>query len=343
MSSIKEATGVCDGKTARALLGANPRPELVQEVARRADELGFDDPAKALEVAAAALEAQEGLPAALRCPRLEALTWWVFGSCCRALMRFDQAELAFDRATSLLPSSDARGHAEVACRFADLRADQRRGLEAVELMAGVLAYWRGIGGRELGKRLCTSGSILIRLHAYREAAADLEESLSLLPANGDRYRLSAVFNLAVCRIELSSSRTELKAAERLVAEAASLVMDGTLAEVRWHWLGGKLLWRMGRLDSALAELETARAGLDQRSTGFDRALLLLDLTDLHLERGEPATAHQVALSSYAVMAALRNEPEALRAIEALHRTAQAMSIDRSIVSSVRHALVASLE
>ncbi len=341
MSAIKEVAQVCDGQTARALLGADPQPGLVREVACRADELGFDDSEKALEVAAAALEAQEALPVALRCPRLEALTWWVLGSCCRALVRFDEAELAFSRAAGVLPSSDVRGHAEVARRLADLRADQRRGPEAVELMAEALAYWRGIGGRELGKRLCTSGSILIRLHAYREAAADLEESLTLLPANGDRFHLSAVFNLAVCRLELSSSRTELKAAECLVAEAASLLEPGTLAEIRWHWLAGKLLWRMGRLDSGLAELETARAGIDQRSTGFDRALLLLDLTDLHLERGEPATAHHVALSSYAVMAALRNEPEALRAIEALHRAAQALSIDRATVSSVRRALIAS--
>ncbi len=332
---------VCDGRAARKLLGANLRPDLVREVACRAEELRFNDPAKALEVAAAALEAQEALPAALRSPRLEALTWWVFGSCCRARMRFDQAELAFNHAASLLPRSDARGHAEVARRLADLRADQRRGLEAVELMSGVLAYWRGIGGHELGKRLCTSGGILIRLNAYREAATDLEESLRLLPANGDRFHLSAVYNLAVCRLELSSSRTELRAAERLLADAASLVEPGTFAEIRWHWLAGKLLWRMGRLDSALAELETARAEIDQRGDGFDRALLLLDLTDLHLERGEPATAHHVALSSYAVMAALHNEPETLRAIKALHRAARALSIDRATVRSVRRSLLAS--
>ncbi len=75
--------------------------------------------------------------------------------------------------------------------------------------------------------------------------------------------------------------------------------------------------------------------------GFDRALLLLDLTDLHLERGDPAAAHKVALSSFGVMAALRNEPEALRAMKALHRAAQALSLDRTTVRSVRRALLAS--
>ncbi len=75
--------------------------------------------------------------------------------------------------------------------------------------------------------------------------------------------------------------------------------------------------------------------------GFDRALLLLDLTDLHLERGDPAAAHKVALSSFGVMAALRNEPEALRAMKALHRAAQALTLDRTTVRSVRRALLAS--
>ncbi len=341
MQAIHQATQVSSGEAARALLRTNLHPAIVRALACRADDLRFEDPRAALDVATAALEAQAALPSELRRPRLLALTWWVFGSCCRARAHFDEAEFALNRAIKLLPTTDVRGRTEVARRFAVLRADQRRGDEARELMAGVVAYWRRFGGRELGKRLCTLGAILIRFHEYRRAAEDLEESLSLLAPNGDRFHLSAVYNLAVCRIELSSSQAEIRAASRLVARAASMVKPGTIVEPRWYWLSGRLLQRRGQLEQSLKQLETARAGIDKASDGFDRALFLLDLTDLHLERGAPEAAREVALSSFGVMASLRNEPLALRAIQALHRAAQTLSLDRATIRSVRRDLLAS--
>ncbi|MCP4037817.1 MAG: hypothetical protein GY733_12830, partial [bacterium] len=175
-------------------------------------------------------------------------------------------------------------------------------------MADVLAYWRRFGGRELGKRLCTSGAILIRLNDYRRAAVDLEEALTLLAPNGDRFHISAVGNLAFCRVELSSKPAELAIAERLVEETGRLVKAGTMPEHRWQWLVGRLLQRRGQLEESLAKLQTVRAAIDRRGTGFDRALLLLDLTDLHLERDDFEAARRVALSSFSVMSALRNEP-----------------------------------
>ncbi len=207
MNTAQQAACVSSGRSAKALLAEAPAACTVRALACRADELRFGDPPAALEVATAALEAQAALPSAFRRPRLVALAWSVFGSCCRAQARFDEAEFAFNRAGEALPHADARGHAEVARRFADLRADQRQGQEAKELMAGVLTYWRRFGGRELGKRLCTSGAILVRLNAYREAAADLEESLTLLAPTGDRFHVAALLNLAVCRVELSSGRS----------------------------------------------------------------------------------------------------------------------------------------
>ncbi len=341
MSAIRQAAQVSDGVAARALLVANPHPSVVRAVACRADVLRVDDSKAALELATAALEAQAVLPLALRRPRLMVLTWCVFASTCRAETRFEEAEYALNRAASLVPPSDTRARAEVARRFADLRAEQRRGDEARALMADVLAYWRSFGGRELGKRLCTFGAILIRLNAYSEAVPHLEEALTLLAPNGDRFHFAVLFNLAVSRTELSSGRSELKAAQRLLAEASPLVEPGSLLKLRCHWLAGKLVWRLGDLDEGLLKIEGARPGIEERGNPLDRALLLLDLTDLHLERSDPDAAREVALSSFGIMAALRNEPEALRAIKALHRAAQALSLDRTTVRSVRRSLLAS--
>ncbi len=169
---------------------------------------------------------------------------------------------------------------------------------------------------------------------------DLEEAVTLLAPNGDRFHTAALFNLAVCRLELSSDRAGLDAAKRLTAEAGRLIKPGTLQEIRWHWQCGRLFQRYGRLDDSLDELTAAHGQIDRLSDAYDQALLLLDLTDLHLERGEAEQARHVALSSFGVMAALHNEPEALRAIRRLHQTAQALSLDRAAVRSVRRVVVA---
>ncbi len=341
MKAIRQASQLSDGEEARALLAANPHPSVVRAVACRADELRVDDSKTAMELATAALEAQALLPPALRRPRLMVLTWYVFASSCRAETRFDEAEYALNRAANLVPDSDARGRAEIARRFADLRAEQRRGDEARELMADVLAYWRRFGGRELGKRLCTSGAILIRLNAHREAVPHLEEALTLLAPNGDRFHFATLFNLAVCRTELSSSRFQLKAAQKLLAEATPLVDPSSLVKLRCRWLDAKLLWRLGELDEGLTRLQRVRPGIEKRGNPLDRALLLLDFTELHLERNDPDAAREVALSSFGIMAALRNEPEALRAMKALHRAAQALPLDRTTVRTVRRTLLTS--
>ena len=318
-----------------AILASHREPGVVWALACRADELRFRDPAAALEVATAALEGQAALPRAVRRPHLIAFAWAVFGSCCRARAHFDEAEFALSRAASLVPPSDARGQADVALRFALLRADQRQGKEARNFIGAVVSFWRQLGGLELGKRLCTSGSIHIRLREYRQAAVDLEESLGILPPNGDRFHLSAVGNLAICHLEMSSSPAELKATRRLFVETARLVDPGSYEALLWQWIDARFLQRLGRLEESVKAMTVARTGIDSTSDGYDRALLLLDLTDLHLERGEAAAARQVALSSFGVMAALRNEPEALRAIQGLHRAAQSLSLDRAVVRSVR--------
>ncbi len=111
--------------------------------------------------------------------------------------------------------------------------------------------------------------------------------------------------------------------------------------MRWYWLNAKLLQRLGKLDASLTAMAAAYAEIDRLSDAFDSALLLLDLTDLHLERDELDAARHVALSSFGVMSALRNEPEALRAMQALHRAAQALSLDRATVRSVRRTVLGS--
>ncbi len=332
---------VTDPASARQALGVAPSPALVRAVALRAEELRFLDPPAAVGVAEVALEAQARLPPRSRWPRLIALTWWTFGSACRAMARFDEAEAALLFAAQVLPSSDTRNRAEVLRRLAYVRADQHRRGEACEMMDAVVDYWRPRGGLELAKELVASSAIYTRFHDYARVASDAEEALSLLRPNGDRFHLSAVYNLAAARLELSSSPSELRAVALQVAEAGRYTQPGSFPELRMHWLIGKLLRRLGKLDQAVAAFERARVGIDQRADGYDRALLLLDLAEVHLERGDAGSARTLSLSSLGVLQSLRNETGAYKALKILHQAALELTLDRSTVRTVRAALLAS--
>lgn len=339
MGGLVDVSSITDREDARAALEAALTPGNVRAVALRADDLRFQDPPAAVGVAEAVLEAQNRLPPRLRRPRLVALTWKVFGSACRAAARFDEAEVALLHAALVLPQSDTRNRAKVLRRLAYVRADQRR-KEACELMATVVAFWRPQGGPELGQELVASATILARFGEDARAAADAEEALKLLPANGDRFHVSALYNLAASRLEISSTEAELEAVAGWIAEASRYVDPGSFPDLRLRWLTGKRLRRLRHYEAAIAAMEEARVGIDQRSNGYDRALLLVDLAEVHLEAGADERARQLALSSFSIMQALRNEPESLKALRLLHKAASDLSLDRAAVRTARATLLA---
>lgn len=335
------AAVLSDARAAKALLARRPIPGLVRAVAMRADELRFEEPRKALGIAAAALETLGSLPEETRRKSsLAGLVWAVYGSACRVAERYDECELALAIAARKTPKSRAQARAGIARRLASLRAIQERGDEARRLIPVYLDLARQIGGRQLGRDLVDASAILIVIDDYERAAEYLVEALTLLPANGDRFHLSAVFNLARCRVELASSMKELKAAERLIRQAARFVKPGSFNELRLRWLTGNLLHKMRRLGQALDVLETARREIDRRGSGYDRALILLDVAELHLDRRDAESANALARSSFGILSALRKETEAVKAMRLIYDAGASLSLDRATVRSVRQRLLA---
>ena len=84
----------------------------------------------------------------------------------------------------------------------------------------------------------------------------------------------------------------------------------------------------------LVELQNARA------EPFDCSLLMVDIAELRLDRGEPEEAHRVALSSFRHLQLLRDYPDAYRALIVLHTAAAESSLDRATIKVARSALVA---
>ena len=174
---------------------------------------------------------------------------------------------------------------------------------------------------------------------YKGAEGYLRESLKLLPMNGDKHHLSAVGNLAHCRLEVSCSPNELVEVMELTSQAAHLIEVGSYHELRLRWLVGRLLHRLGRFDEGLELLESARRGIDERGDGYDRALVVLDIAALHLDRGDAASAQELARSSFAVLSALRQDDPAYKAMQIFYRAGVALALDLATVQSVRQRLL----
>ena len=69
-------------------------------------------------------------------------------------------------------------------------------------------------------------------------------------------------------------------------------------------------------------------------------MLLVDIAELHLDRGEPEQAQRVALSSFRHLQLLRDYPDAYRALIVLHTAASESTLDRATIRVTRSALLA---
>ena len=121
----------------------------------------------------------------------------------------------------------------------------------------------------------------------------------------------------------------------LIQQASKLVEAGSYSQFRLHWLDGRLHHRLERFDESLKLLESARLGIDEQGDGYDRALLVLDIAEVHLDRSDAASAQELARSSFGILSALRKDNEAYQAMQVFYRAGVALALDRDIVHSVR--------
>lgn len=101
----------------------------------------------------------------------------------------------------------------------------------------------------------------------------------------------------------------------------------------------KIEHRLGRLDASLRLLDIARRGIDERGDGYDRALVVLDLAEVHLDRGDATSAQALARSSFGILSALRKDAEAYKAMQIFYRAGVALALDRATVHSVRERML----
>ncbi len=336
---IKAASRISDADEARKLLAKGLSPAVVRALALRVDELRFHEPWAALAIAEVALEAASSLPSTKYQSTTVGLLWAVYGSACRTVARFKEAELALTVAVGSVPRSRHQARADLAKRWAYLRADEGHSDDVGPLVAAFLGHARRLGPLEVGRQLVDAGAIYFLLEDYPRALAYLQKAIEFIPRNGDSYHLSAIHNLARCRFELSSSRSDLFIALGLSRDAAKLVEAGSYSGLKLRWLDGRLQHRLGQLDESLKLLEGTRQGIDERGDGYDRALLVLDIAELHLDRGDATSAQELARSSFGILSVLRKDHEAYKSMQIFYRAGVKLALDRATVHTVRERML----
>ncbi len=340
LSPLSKAASLTDYRAAELLLAGCRSPAVVRAVARRADELRLIDPDQAWRVSGAAVAVLVPMAAE---PSLQALVWAIHGSALRGITRLEAAEVALTLAVDKVPADDHRTRAEVLRRLATLRAEQRRPQEAKALLPVFLAWARRLGGLRYGEDLLAAGAILIVISDPKAAVPLLEEALSYLPANGDRLHVSAVYNLCRCHLDLSTEPATLNRAVELAREAERLIEPGDYTGLKMQWLTGQLHHRLGDFDAALGAFTAVLPGIEAANKPFDQALLLVDLAEIHLERGSVALARKTALSGFPLLHQLRAMPEAFKAFRLLQRASETPGRDlKALLSIVRQQLLAAL-
>ena len=317
-----------------------PTSEAIRAIALANDKIRFDKPAMAMAQADLALKAWAQLPASKHQHQLSCLVWAVYASSCRLTGDFESAELALSVAARYARGAGARS--DVAHRLSFLRADQGRGDEARALVTQFVALAREVGGSLVPRRLSAAGAILNRFDDFSQAIPCLEEALRTLPMQdfGQRWHVSAAYNLAYARLESEGDYSSLHDAAVLLDDVRRFIEVGTNVDLRFAWLSANLYRRLGRFDFALKMFDRARVGVEAGTDELDKALLLVDIAALHLERGAPKDARDLARSGFAVLRQLKNKPEAYRAFQVFFRAANDLELDASVLGAVRRQILA---
>lgn len=155
--------------------------------------------------------------------------------------------------------------------------DRRELTRAEELLVEAVTRYSMVGdtARQARAHLVLS---LVRFHSHRidEAIGDSKRVLELVPEH-KAYGVLAAHNVALFLNE--SGRPE--EAARHLKKYQSRYQDAESVwrnyDLHFHWLAGRISYRLGRYDQAEIHLIRARDGFIERETTYDAILVCLDL------------------------------------------------------------------
>jgi tetratricopeptide (TPR) repeat protein len=247
--------------------------------------------------------------------------WGAIGNARRIRAEWSGAADAFERARGHADAGtgDPLEAAELAALYATLLRDLRCYDEARLEYDTAIGFYHDLGERHLeGRTLISQALLERRLGGLEEAMHLLERALRRVDPQREP-RLSAVVqqNRSLVLAEMDEPERALR-----VLDSGGAVTGprgpGRLDRLRFLWLRGRLLKRLGRWAEARRAFVFTRAGFLRAGLPADAALVGLELARQALDEGDREETRRLASEAFPVLAARRFADDTVRALELFH-------------------------
>jgi len=297
----------------------------------------------ALELAELALEIAGRLDASIRL-QAQGYAWGFVSNARRVAGNLPQSEAGFVLAEALWPADLDQPCPLDRSRLLDLKAslrrDQRRPLEALDLLERA-ARTPDLTPIARARLQIQKGNALEALGEYESALAALGEAVPAVADGQEPHLLWLVhFGLAVnlCYLDRAAevSETLLPAVRLLAAQE-----DNDLSTLRLRWLESKVAAGLGQIEEAIVALSRVREEFVDLELDSDAALATSELAVLYLEIGRTAEVKALVLESIPIFQAKGIYPEEQKALavfrEAVERETVTLALARRLVAYLRRA------
>ncbi|HSL83733.1 MAG TPA: hypothetical protein VLF66_13240, partial [Thermoanaerobaculia bacterium] len=273
-------------------------------------------------------------------PEVQAAALAVAGNAKRALGRLREGEKDLEKAKEFLHDPRLRDPAlpaEVHSYLGSLRKDQGQLEEAARhlRLAGVL-YDVLKEPTKAARVLLKLGLVHYVDRDYDAAVAVTEQAMELLPSDAESWlRAYAQYNLAHnlhARGDLDRAEAELDAHANLLAAAGDEVVQHVV------WLRARIAWSRQDVKAAERLYAEARDLAMKRGIAFDTSQVSLELALIHLVQGRTARVKKLALEALDVFAEQEVEREVHTALALLEAAARRDAITQELLQRTIDAL-----
>jgi tetratricopeptide (TPR) repeat protein len=302
--------------------------------------LGFQDPARALDLSRIGVEIAARLPAeaygAGRVHDLMARAWGTLGNAQRIRSDFREAEKSLAKAERLLRhgTGDPLEKAQILLFKSSLRGNQQRFQDAFRLLDRIETIGRRCGDPHIrGRAQITRGFLLGLANDPEAAVRPLTEGIRLVdPASDPRLLVAAHHNLTLYLTESGRYREAL----RLLESARPLYhqVGDHMNLIRLRWLEGKIAIALGHFTEAEELLRGVGRELAERDLGFDAALLSLDLAYIYKRQGRGAEMRRLAEEMLPIFQSRDIHREAIAALLVFQKSLEMERVTLGLIREV---------
>lgn len=303
-------------------------------------EWGFQEPARALEVARLGVEVAERLDAGAygeaRVNDLRARAWSSQANAERILTDFRAAEKSFVQAERLLRrgTGDPLELAGLLLPKSSLLGHQQRFPEAFRMLDRVVRIGRRCNDLHLcGKALVAKGFFATMANEPEASLQYLAEGVPLVDAAAEpRLLVAARHNLIVGLTETGRHSEALTLLEQTRPLYERL--GDRMNRIRLSWLEGAIARALGDFERAETLLLDVRSQLVEQELGYDAALLSLDLAQIYARQGRGAEMRRLAEEMLPIFRSREIHREAASALIVFQKAASLERVTLGLVQEL---------